>query len=102
MLTTVPTLKIVLVERIGISTSEIAIQVPSGHRIGVVVDVDVLIVRIDKRVEVVVIVVSIGLVATGADAAFMIATKIESSRTHGKLVKAITVITVNGMVRIDR
>lgn len=79
MLTTVPTLKIVLVERIGISTSEMAIHVPSGHSMGVVVEVDVLIVRTDSRVEVVVIVVRTGFVATGVEAARAIVAIIEKS-----------------------
>ena len=82
MLTNVPTLRIVLVERIGISTSEMAMHVPSGHSMGVVVEVDVLTVRMDRRVEVVVMVVRTGFVAMGVEAARATVATLERSDSH--------------------
>lgn len=70
VLTTVPTPRMVLVSKIGTSISEMAMQVPSSQRIGVVVDVDVPIVRVLKRVEVVVMVVRMGFVAMAVEAAW--------------------------------
>jgi hypothetical protein len=67
--TTVPTPRIVLVSRIGTSMRDMAMHVPSSQRIGVVVEVEVPIVRVLNRVDVVVMVVRIGLVAMAVEAA---------------------------------
>ena len=69
VLTTVPTLKIVVVDNMGTSKVEMAIHDPSGQRMGVVVEVVVPIVTVENCVEVVVMVVKIGFVATAVDAA---------------------------------
>jgi hypothetical protein len=82
VLTTVPTPSIVLVSRIGTSISEIAIHVPSSQRIGVVVEVDVPIVRVLKRVDVVVMVVRIGFVAMAVEAALVRAIRSEPRRSR--------------------
>jgi hypothetical protein len=53
----------------GLVTREMAIHDPSGHSSVVVVEVVVPIVRMEKLVNVVVIVLNIGLVATAVEAA---------------------------------
>lgn len=92
VLTTTPTSKIVMVERIGISTREMAIQEPSGHRIGVVVEVDVPIVSTENAVEVVVIVVRIGFVATGTEAAIARFTNVRRETSHRIALRSMLVL----------